>query len=399
MMMMNKKILIPLILVLLAAAGFGAKAFMAKREANSSSASSASSSAQPANASAGNAAAKPAKLELLVSDLITVKLQSLGKTLPITGAVKAQNVSQIKAKVPGELTQLLVREGESVKKGQLLARIDTTDYQTRVTQARNTYLAAKGQIDIAQRSYDNNKALVDQNFISKTALDTSLNQLEVAKANAAAAKAALELAEKSVADATITSPISGVVSQRFAQQGEKVGQDARLLEVVDLSALELEAAVPAQDVTQVHVGQLATVVPDGMSQAVSGSVARIAPSTQGASRNVMVYIRLRPESNAPLKQGMFAQGTIATGSASSQLAVPVNAVRVDEPQPYVWLLATGDGGERLVKQVVTLGERVQTDTNTLISIKSGITENARILREGIASIQDNTLVSIAAAAR
>ncbi len=381
---MNKKILIPVVIAALAAAAFGGRAFMAKRS-------------EAAATQAAATVVKPSRLELLPSDLITVKAQILGKTLPITGAVRAQNVSQIKAKVPGDLSQLLVREGEAVKKGQVLARIDATDYQTRVTQARNSYLAAKGQIDIAQRSYDNNKALVDQNFISKTALDTSLNQLEVAKANAAAAKAALDLAEKSVGDTTITSPISGVVSQRFAQQGEKVGQDARLLEVVDLSALELEAAVPAQDVTQVRVGQSASVVPDGMTQSVSGTVARIAPATQGTSRNVMVYIRLTPESNAPLKQGMFAQGTLTVGSAASQLAVPVSAVRVDEPLPYVWLVSTGEGGDKLVKSVVTLGARTQTDTDTLISITSGANENSRILRGGIASILDNTLISIASA--
>jgi RND family efflux transporter MFP subunit len=381
---MNKKIYIPIALIALAALGLGGRSYMAKRGA--------AEAAAPATA----AAIKPAKLELLASDLITVNTQSLNKTLPITGAVRAQNVSQLKAKVPGDLMQLLVREGESVKKGQVVARIDATDYQTRATQARNSYLAAKGQIDIAQRSYDNNKALVDQNFISKTALDTSLNQLEVAKANAAAAKAALDLADKAIADTAVVSPISGIVSQRFAQQGEKLGQDAKVVEVVDLSALELEAAVPAQDVTQVRVGQQASVVPDGMAENVTGSVARIAPGTQGSSRNVMVYIKLAPSANAPLKQGMFAQGLLKLGNAAEQLAVPMSAVRVDEPQPYVWLLSNADGAGKLAKRVVTLGARTQTDTDTLISISSGLANNDRILRGGIASISDNTLVSITA---
>jgi RND family efflux transporter MFP subunit len=387
---MNKKILMTVgIVALLAVTGFGARAFLAKR-----------SEAQTTAATA--AIIKPAKLELLESDLITVKLQTLGKTLPITGAVKAQNVAQLKAKVPGELSQLLVREGETVKKGQAVARIDATDYQTRVVQARNSFLAAKGQVDIAQRSFDNNKALVDQNFISKTALDTSLSQLEVAKANAAAAKAALDLAEKAVGDTLVTSPISGVVSQRFAQQGEKLGQDAKIVEVVDLSALELEAAVPAQDVTQVRAGQVAHVVADGLTQAVEGNVVRIAPATQGTSRNVMVYIKLKPEAGQLMKQGMFAQGTITMGSNVSQLAVPVSAVRVDEPQPYVWLLSAGNAngeGAKLIKSTVVLGTRTQTDTDTLVSITSGARVNSRILRGGIASIQDGTLVSITSSSK
>jgi HlyD family secretion protein len=192
------------------------------------------------------------------------------------------------------------------------------------------------------------------------------------------------------------------VSQRFAQQGEKLGQDAKIVEVVDLSALELEAAVPAQDVTQVRAGQIAHVVADGLTQAVEGNVVRIAPATQGTSRNVMVYIKLKPEAGQLMKQGMFAQGTITMGSNVSQLAVPVSAVRVDEPQPYVWLLSAGNAngeGAKLIKSTVVLGTRTQTDTDTLVSIISGARVNSRVLRGGIASIQDGTLVSVTSASK
>jgi RND family efflux transporter MFP subunit len=335
--------------------------------------------------------ARPAAIELLDVDLVTVQQRALPRTLPVTGAIKAVNVAQLKAKVPGEVKQLLVREGEPVRRGQLVARIDPSDYVSKLAQARNGWLAAQGQVDIAQRNYDNNKSLVDQNFISRTALDNSLNNLEVAKANAAAAKAALDMAEKSLADTAITSPIDGVVSQRFVQPGEKVGQDARIVEVVDLSQLELEAPVPADDVAQVAVGQAAEITPDGMDAKIAATVARIAPSTVGTSRNILVYLRLQPKGEA-LRQGMFAKGVIRTGSNRELLAAPLSAVRVDEPQPYVWLL----DGDLLRKKRVGLGERSLVDDDTLVQITSGVSAGSRILRGGISSVQDGVPVKITA---
>ena len=116
-----------------------------------------------------------------------------------------------------------MREGDTVKAGQVVARIDSTEYGARVKQAQEQADSAKAQIDIAQRQWDNNKALMDQGFISKTALDTSLNNLNAAQANHKAALAAVEMARKTLDDTVLRAPISGVVAQRLAQPGERVG--------------------------------------------------------------------------------------------------------------------------------------------------------------------------------
>eukprot|EP01032_Pedospumella_encystans_P022937 gene22937-25979_t len=192
-------------------------------------------------------AAAPSTLELAATDVFTAQTQNLSLGIAVSGPLKATQSAVVKARVAGELQELSVREGDRVLAGQVIARIDPSEYQARVRQAQQQADAAKAQVDIAQRQFDNNQALVNQGFISQTALLTSQASLNGAKATHAAALAALDLANKSLADATLRSPLTGVVAQRLAQPGERVAIEARLVEVINLSQLELEAALTAED--------------------------------------------------------------------------------------------------------------------------------------------------------
>ena len=127
-------------------------------------------------------AAAPAAIELAAGDVVTAQPRDMTQGLPLSGSIKAVNSAAVKARVAGELQGLTLREGDSVKAGQIVARVDPAESQSRVRQAQEQADAARAQIDIAQRQWDNNKALVDQGFISRTALDTSANNLAAAQA-------------------------------------------------------------------------------------------------------------------------------------------------------------------------------------------------------------------------
>lgn len=239
------------------------------------------------------AQATPAKnpvIELAAMDLATAQPRELSTGLPITGSLKAVRSAQVKARVPGELQGLTVREGDTVQAGQVIAHVEPTEYTERLRQAQLQADAARAQVDIAQRQYDNNAALVNQGFISKTALDNSLASLNTAKANYRAAQAGTEVLRKSVSDTVLRAPISGQVSQRLAQPGERVSPEARIVEIVDLSQLELEAALSPADSVQVRVGQPATLALEGVPQPVPATVARINPSAQAGSRLSLIHI-------------------------------------------------------------------------------------------------------------
>ena len=205
------------------------------------------------------AAKAQASVELGPSDLVMVQRLDLDLVLPISGPLKATHSAVVKARVAGELQGFTLREGDAVKAGEVVARVDVTETQARLRQAEQQAESANAQVDIAKRSFDNNRSLVDQGFISKTALDASSATLAAAQANYRAAQAATDVLRKAQDDTVLRAPISGWVSQRLAQPGERVAVDARIVEIVDLRQLELEASLSAADSLQVRVGQTANV--------------------------------------------------------------------------------------------------------------------------------------------
>ena len=325
-------------------------------------------------------------IELAAGDVFTVQSIELSQGVPISGSLKAANSALVKARVAGELQSLTVREGDAVKAGQIIARVDSSEYAARVRQAQETADAAKAQIDIAQRSFNNNKALVDQGFISQTALDTSLASLQSAQANHKAALAGLDVAKKSVQDTVLTAPISGIVSQRLAQPGERVGIDARVVEIVDLSRLELEAPLAAADSIQVRVGQTARLKMEGRSEEMAATVTRINPSASASSRSVLVYLSVA--SLPGLRQGLFAQGTLDTVK-ETVLAAPLSAVRTDKPLPYVQLVKDG----RIAHQNVELAGRGEAQGQMMVALKN-VASGAVITKASAGNIRESTKVAL-----
>ena len=330
--------------------------------------------------------------ELAATDVFKAQVLEIAQGLQISGSLKAVNSALVKARVAGELQGLTVREGDFVKAGQLLARIDASEYQLRVRQSQSQAESAKAQVDAVQRQYDNNKALVAQGFISKTSLDTSLANLNAAQATYRAALAATDISSKLVADTAVRAPISGQVSQRLAQTGERVGVDTRIVEIIDISQLELEATLSATDSVNVRVGQTAELQIEGSSRRITAKVARINPNAQAGSRNVLAYLSLdnNADSSAggglPLRQGLFASGTLGT-ERIALMAVPVSSLRTDKPAPYVQIIESN----AVVHQAVAPGVRGRADGQNVVAVQ-GLAAGAVVIRGNIGALREGTQV-------
>lgn len=348
-----------------------------------------------ASAAAPATAVSASVIELSASEVIAAQKMDMTVGLPISGTLKASQTAVIKARVVGELMDLVVREGDMVKAGQVIARIDPVEYQARERQAKLQADAAQAQVEIAQKQFDNNKSLVDQGFISQTALQTSLSSLNGAKATHMAAVAGLDVARKAMDDSIIRASIAGQISQRLAQPGERMALDGRIVEIVNLTQLEIEAAVAPAEASPIRVGMKAKLKVEGLEEPVQAKVLRINPSAQAGSRSVLVYLGVAGEDG--LRQGLFAEGSLGTRSIQA-LAVPLSSVRTDKPLPYVQVV----DGEQVKHVNVQTGARaektVQNNTLTWVEVQ-GLDEGAKVLAASAGAVREGTQVKFTANVR
>lgn len=339
-------------------------------------------------------AAAPA-LELLPADVATASRTELVGTLAVSGSLKAVDSAFVKARVAAELLQLTVREGDRVVAGQLIGRLDDTEAKWRLKQAEDQAAAARAQLEIAQRTLANNQALVNQGFISRTALDTSQSSADGAAASLQAALAAAELARKAVRDCEIRAPLAGLVAQRLVQPGERVALDARIVEIVDLSRIELEAAVSPEDVLALRVGQAARVQVDGLAQPLAARVARVNPSAQSGTRAVLAYLQLLPDpALAGLRQGLFARGQVELQRRQA-LVVPASALRFDQASPSVLVLAGGQARLKAVRPGSRGDAAFGAAPEPAVEVE-GIAAGDVVLRGSVGALRDGTPLSLAA---
>ena len=336
----------------------------------------------------------PQTLEFLPSDLVIVTSGEVQKILSLSGALRAVNQAAVKAKLGGEVREVLVREGEAVQLGQILVKMDTADYEARLAQARGGLTAAQAQLDIAKQARDNNKTLLDKTFISKNAYDNSSNQYAIAAANVDTAKGALEVAQKALVDTVIRSPISGLISSRTVQPGEKVSADNRLLDVVDLRLLEMEAPVPTQDIAKIKLGQSVQLKIEGVVGTVVGNVSRINPATTTGSRSIMAYIQVPnasgAQSNGQLRSGMFGEAQLVVEKKSDVLNIPQSAIRYDAGLSSVYVIEDNV----LQQKPVSLGVQGEINGVAVVEVLSGVAKDNKIVKTNLGSLRSGISVKI-----
>ena len=299
---------------------------------------------------AGNAPAAEAPLAVRVGNenVVTVRRDTIVVGPAISGELRAQREATVRAEIGGSLTQVTVEEGQPVRRGALLGRIET-----------RTLDDARQSAESAVRS---------------------------AEAQHADARSRLASAERQLGDTVLRAPIDGIVSRRWVNAGDVVSIGNELVTIIDPSSMRLEASVPSDDLSFLRPGAVVEFAVRGYEQRFEGRIERIAPQADPATRQVPIYVAI-PNVGGRLVAGLFAEGRVVSESADG-LVVPINAVNTTGASP--WVLRVTDGKTEQV--TVTLGLRdLRTER---VQVASGLNEGDVLLRGAAQGITPGTPVQV-----
>lgn len=294
----------------------------------------------------------PPALTFTAAEVVQPRRGPMPGQVAFSGPLVAPATATLRARASGTLTALAVGEGDRVRAGQAVGRIDLADVSSRVAEREANVAAARAALAQAQRTHAQNERLAGQRFISDAALDGSRAALETARAQLDAAVAAAAATRVALRDATLLAPIDGIVARRQVLPGEKVAPDQPVLTIVDLRRLELAGSVGTHEVSRLSPGMPVTVEVEGVERPVAGRIARIAPAAEPGTRAIGVTIEL-PNADERLRAGQYAVATAALPDDRERLSVPATAVSQAAGQDQVWLIEQG----KLVRRAVRLGRR------------------------------------------
>lgn len=329
---------------------------------------------KPTAASGKTAAGAPPVLQLATGDVAQAAQGTIVRRVDITGTLAAVNQTTVTAPVEAVVADVRVRPGMSVNKGDVLLNFSTTDLQLRVNQQQAQVDAAKAQLQLARTTHDQQKALLEQQFISRNAFQNAESALASAESQVRATQAQLALANRQVQDAAVRAPFAARVAERRVEPGQRVGPNTPLLSLVDTRELELQADVAGADIGLIRVEQPVELFVEGHDdKAITGTVVRIAPVASTSNRRVPVFIRVsNPKGDIPV--GLFARGQITVNTSPNVLGIPASAVRkATDGSEWVWKIAGG----RLRKQPVVLGGK---DTaSQMVAVQRGVAAGDQVI--------------------
>ncbi len=283
----------------------------------------------------------------------------------ISGTLQAATAAAVRAEVGGTILDIKAEQGQVVRKGHELARIEAVTLREQLLAARTSVRTASSALQVAKAEEERSAKLATAGVITQRDFERAQLAVSQARGQLAEAQSRLALAQEQVGRSRIVAPFDGVVSERQASAGDVVQPGAPLFTVVDPRTLRLEASVPAAQLEQVKAGtQVEFQVTGYGDRAFSGKVERINPVVDPATGQVRIYVAI-PNTDLQLLAGLFAEGRVASQSRQA-LAVPIDAVDETNGAPAVMRVQ----GERVQRVPVKLG--LKDDVAQQVEVSSGL---------------------------
>lgn len=337
------------------------------------------------------ASAEPeAPVTLGAENVVRVEPRKLQSGPVISGSLRAREAATLRAEVGGPVVEVKIDQGQPVKRGQLLARIDDVSLQEQLLAARSAARVADSALQVASAEEERSEKLAKSEVITRRDFERAQLARHQAQAQLADAQSRLALVREQVGRTRIIAPFEGVVSERHVNSGDVVQPGSPLITVVDPTSLELEASVPAEFAGRIQVGTPVTFrLPGSAEQTFSGEIERINPAVDPATGQVRIYVTI-PNVKQSLLIGLFAQGRVATESKEAT-AVPVDAVDLRTTPPSVLRVQGG----KLERVPVEVGLR--DDVAQQLEVRSGLQAGDVVVLGSARDLAEGTRVEVAQA--
>lgn len=335
-------------------------------------------------------AANTVPLEFAAVDVSAVAPRTLSRTLPLSGTISPVVQTTLKSKVAGDVEQVTVREGQDVRQGDVIARIDTRNLQAQYDREMASVEKARADLNLATLNRDKNKTLLELHYISQNTYDSTESAYAGSLASVKLAEASARLAKVNLDDAVVRAPFDGTIAKRLVEPGGKVSPDIAIVMVVDLRQMLLEAALPAADIPSVSIGQRVAFKVGGFGEReFVGTVQRISPMTEENSRAIKIYIAVANADRA-LKGGMFAQGDVTVTNTQPVLSVEQGAVREEAGANYVYSIRD----DKIFRTPIMIGSHVKG--SQYVEVRSGLANGDRVI---LANLSESKVGSKAVVAK
>jgi len=348
----------------------------------------------------GRGAAGPMTVEVA-----TAARRPVAQRVVVVGNLIGDATVSVVPRTAGRLQEIAVRLGDSVRRGQRIAKIEDFEIQEQVKQqeaalevSRATIRQREADLQLAETTVERSRNLFARQLLPKQSLEdaearyqAAVAQLDLARAQNTQSLARLEELRINLANTVIESPVNGFVSRRTVDPGAFVSQNAPVVEVVDIGQVRLVANVVERDLRQVQTGEGTRVEVDAFpGEMFTGRIARVSPVLDPATRTAPIEIEI-PNPGFRLKPGMYARVSITTDERKDALVVPSNAVIDTGGRRGVFL---ADEGDVVSFRAVTVG----IEAPEYIEILDGIAEGDRVVTTGAGALRDGDRVLLSGAA-
>lgn len=327
----------------------------------------------------------------------------LNRSFETSGTLQARTQATVFSMAPGIIKALKVQEGDVVKAGDVLARLDAEKSKLAYQQARAAFLQAKLNLENTRANYSDIKQLYEQKAISKNDFEKMELGLKVAEQQVSMAEAALSMASASWSDATITAPIDGTVIMKAVEQGDlmtssQAMKSSPLLVIAQLDVMKVEVYVPETYALHLHKGQKCRIKVDAYEQPFDGEVDLVAQMLDAVTKTLKVTVLVPntaieiPDGNGrrkvehPLKVGMFARVQVQLEKRAGVIAIPMDAVIERDGYDFIFVHKDGKVFQRLVK--------VGVQENGLAEVLSGLNEGEQVVVLGQRALFDGQPVRL-----